>query len=812
MIAKIAVEKTSIRFDRLFDYAVPDHQQAQAKIGCRVSVPFGNANQYRQGVILDIKNGQPEKKLKIIAGFLDDQPILSSKMVDIVFYLVHSTFCTYYEAIRTILPAGFSYFLKKSYQFTDRLDGLEVYSPHQLELLSFLRKAANQQEVDRIVQHQLESGHRADIDFLIQQQVLIPSVSSKRKLGDKTVNMVKMTDPEFDPSSCKLSQKQKKVVSFLLELGVVSIKEVCYFCGVTDIVVKNLAKQGIVTLYEQEVYRTPYEAATPTQKPELVLTPQQQQVLDGLLQQYYTNRPSVALLHGITGSGKTQVFLKLIEKMIQMGKQTILMVPEISLTPQMLQKFQLAFGSEIAVMHSSLSMGEQMDEYKRIKNGEVKIVIGTRSAVFAPLEQLGLIIMDEEGESTYKSSDMSPRYHTRDVAKYRCIQQKALLLLASATPSVESYYAAKQGVYSLYELNQRYADAQLPEVTLIDMRQEPSSLITGVSEYLAEEIARNLQQGEQSILLLNRRGYRSVLSCVDCGWVAECPHCSVGMTYHRANGYLMCHYCGYSQELPKTCPECGGNHLMLTGQGTQKIEEEVQQYFPDARVLRMDADTTFTRSALESKIQSFSKGEYDILIGTQIVAKGLDFPNVTLVGVLSADSMLFGDDFKCHEHAFSMLTQVVGRSGRGGKKGRAYIQTYNPDHPVIRQAASQDYQSFYQDEIVEREAFFYPPFCDICLVGITGRQEQQVDLGARLFLSVLKQATKGLRQNIPMKVLGRSKPYIYKMNNKYRQRIILKCRNNTAFRQLMRKVLVYTASRKECSNLHLYCDINGEIN
>lgn len=814
IIAKVAVEKTSISFDKLFDYLVPEHLKEAAKTGCRVSVPFGYGNKYRQGVILDTTNAERTEKLKQISAVLDSEPILSSEMIDIVKHLVSTTFCTCYEAVRTVLPSGFSYQIEKTYRLSEAAAAASwgSLSSAETELLHHLLQADSQEEIDRAVENQLALHHRDEIDHFTLLGILLPESDYRRKIGDKTVNMVRLAG-EVDLDALKLPAKQRRVAAFLQDVGFAAIKEACYFCGVTDIVVKNLAKKGVAELYEREVYRNPYADAEQVLSPEQVtLTAAQQAVFEGIFRQYKTNTPSAALLHGVTGSGKTQVFIKLIDAVIRDGRQAVLLVPEISLTPQMLAKFQSVFGRQVAVMHSSLSLGEQLDEYKRIKNGDAKIVIGTRSAVFAPFDNIGLVILDEEGESSYKSADMSPRYHARDVAKYRCLKHGALLLLASATPSVDSYYNAQIGRYTLFELNERYADAVLPEVTLIDMRSEPSSMVSGVSERLAEELYRNLENGEQSILLLNRRGYNSALTCVDCGWVAECPHCSVAMTYHRANGYLMCHYCGSAQEVVKTCPKCGGGHLLLTGQGTQKIEDELAGYFPKARILRMDADTTYSRTLLEEKIGQFANGEYDILVGTQIVAKGLNFQNVTLVGVLSADSMLYSNDFKAPERAFSMLTQVVGRSGRGDKPGRAYIQTYNPDNPVIQQAATQNYAAFYEDEILARKAFFYPPFCDICLIGISGAREAEVEKCAKLFAQLLRQSAQNLTENIPLKVLGRSKPAVYRMNSKYRQRIILKCKNNASFRRFMHKLLRMAASNKAFSNVHLYADLNGEIN
>lgn len=810
LIARVAVEKTTLRFDRLFDYLVPERFQATLQIGCRVSVPFGAANQYRQGVVLDLIREHSEYQLKSVAEQFDQEPLLSAEMLDLVHFLVGHTFCTYYDAVRTILPAGYQYRVEQSFRVAVNLDAVQKdrFTDAQLELISRLRKAAGPKEVQQLLQACKESGQTDDLQALLDVGVVETFSSSKRRLGDKTMQMVRLADGGPEPE--KLTPKQRRLLALIQDVGTASVKELCYLCGVTPIVVKNLVRRGLVELYDQPLYRQPAVMEPLQTETPVVLTSQQEKVVGQILAQCQ-HLPGVGLLHGVTGSGKTQVFVRLIEQMLQQHKQTILMVPEISLTPQMVQRFQGLFGQRVAVMHSSLSMGEQMDEYKRMKNGEAQIVIGTRSAVFAPFDRLGLIIMDEEGEATYKSSEMSPRYHAREVAKYRCVQHQALLLLASATPSIDSYYHASTGLYQLYELPERYGDAVLPQVSIIDLRQDPESMATGISLTLAQQLQQNLEHREQSILLLNRRGYQAIESCLDCGWVAECPHCSVGLTYHRVNHRLLCHYCGYSQPVPQICPQCGGKHLTMVGQGTQKIEEELGVLLPGARILRLDADTTITRGALEAKISRFAAGEYDILIGTQIVAKGLDFPNVTLVGVLSADSFLYGNDFQCHEHAFSMLTQVVGRSGRGGRSGRAYIQTYHPDHPVILQAARQDYCSFYRNEILERRALLYPPFCDLCVIGLSGLKEQEVDQCAKSFLSLLRDTAKQLPPDLPIRLLGRGKPAVYKLHNRYRQRIVLKCKNNAPFRRYIRKLLIFASSQKAFKNVQIYGDINGEI-
>jgi len=517
------------------------------------------------------------------------------------------------------------------------------------------------------------------------------------------------------------------------------------------------------------------------------------------------------LLHGITGSGKTSVFVKLIQHTLDENKTVILLIPEISLTPQMVAKFKGLFGETVAVIHSNLSLGQRLDEYKRIKGGKAKIVIGTRSAIFAPLENIGLIIMDEEGERTYKS-ERSPCYNARDVAIWRCGYHKAVMLLASATPSVESYYYATTGRYKLFELNERYSNANLPDVVIIDMQIEVQDGNKGIfSKELIRKINENIENKEQTILLLNRRGYHTYISCLDCREPLSCPHCSIPLTYHKPNGMLMCHYCGYSKPLDEACPKCNSTHLHPTGVGTQKLEDEIERLFPQARILRMDADTTYSRYSYEKNFKAFGDGKYDIMVGTQMIAKGLDFPNVTLVGVLSLDKALFTGDFRSYERTFSLVTQVVGRSGRGEKEGVAFIQTFVPDHYVLNLAAQQDYKGFFEEEIALRKVLVYPPFCDICVIGLSSLVESEVYRASNEIIAILKEEIKLQNLNIPLRVLGPSKCTLGKINNKFRYRIIIKCKNSQPFRKLISEMLIKASKNKLFTNTNIHVDINGDI-
>ena len=543
----------------------------------------------------------------------------------------------------------------------------------------------------------------------------------------------------------------------------------------------------------------------------LVLSDEQQKVFDKIAPSLETEKPACFLLRGVTGSGKTCVFEALIARTLHLGKTAMLLLPEIALTPQMIQRFSRRFGEDVALMHSRLSDGERRLAYERAKNGSAKLVIGTRSAIFVPLKNIGLIIMDEEGEHSYKS-ESAPRYDTIQVAKQRCRYHGAVLIPASATPTIESYYYAKTGVYQLLELKQRYRNMPLPEVTVADMRIErENGNASEFSQVLHDALDENLRNGEQSILLLNRRGYHTVISCCICNQPVYCQHCSVPMTWHKTDALLHCHYCGFTQPIPEACPNCNARKFRKMGFGTQRIEEELSARFPSARILRMDADTTTRKHAYEENFEAFRKGQYDIMLGTQMIGKGLDFPNVTLVGVISVDKALFSGDFRSYERTFSLITQVVGRGGRGGKAGKAILQTFMPEHYVLRLAAKQDYETFFKEETAIRKTLIFPPFCDICVIGFTGDKQEETELGAQKFFECLQTVKAQVTEKMPVRMLG-PVPCVYgKINNKYRYRIIIKCKNTALFRQFIRDSLEQGTKIKETAKLHIYADMNGSV-
>lgn len=805
----VAVSSATFAFDKPFSYLVPDRLAGKAAAGKRILIPFGRGNRKRVGLILSVENADEAEvtRLKYIMSVEDDEPVLNAEMLELVHWLHETTFCTYYDAVRTILPSGMNINIKEHYQLIKHADS--ILSDVEI---SALQKFENNNAPDVTAESIKAAGQGLVLESLIAKGYIKYTLDGKQNVGDSTVKIAALTDEYLkSPESFKLTVKQKALVQVISENEEISVKEACYISGVGAGVEKKLVEKGVVSEHNYEVFRTVEIGEKNIRNiDDVILTDEQKLVFDKVCHKINENTPHCFLLHGVTGSGKTSVFEKLIGECINQGKQAILLIPEISLTPQTVRKFRELYGETVAVIHSSLSLGQRMDEYKRIKRGLAKIAVGTRSAVFAPFDNIGLIVVDEEGERSYKS-DSSPRYHAIDVAKKRCRTHNAVLLLASATPSVESYYYAQRGIYELLEMKKRYSGFELPQVGVVDMNEERNDGNSSeFSNILIDEINQNLKNNEQTILLLNRRGYHTIISCCDCHKPVYCPNCSIPMTYHKINDLLMCHYCGHSQKMPETCVECGSTRMMQMGFGTQKLEEQLEKLFPQARILRMDADTTMSRYSYEKNFRDFGKGKYDIMIGTQMIGKGLDFPNVTLVGILSVDKALYAGDFRSYERTFSLAAQVVGRCGRGKKKGRAYLQTFMPDHYVLNLAARQDYHAFYNEEISIRRALLFPPVCDICVIGVSSEDEAKAASLSIGIHSVIKElAMQGL--DFPLRVLGPVKCSYGKINGKYRYRLILKCKNTVLFRDFVRKVLSKAESFKEFRDSSVFADLNGDI-
>ncbi|MBQ6181597.1 MAG: primosomal protein N' [Ruminococcus sp.] len=810
--AEVAVSGTAYSFDKLFSYSIPEHMMEKIACGCRVLVPFGKGNNRRIAVVMKLSD-EGSGRLKPVLSLVDEEPVVSEELLSLALFLRETTFCTYFDAVRIMLPPAMSVSVKERFSLAPETAPKEEISREAAELMEELAGCPDEKAMNVLADEHISGSGRRLIDELCEAGFLCSDNIFRQTVGDQTVRMVRLTEAYLSsPESFKLTPKQKKAADFLMEYGAAAVKEAAYMCGVTAAVIKRLSANGAAEEYDMETLRSVEDGADAKADPEAVkLSDEQQKAHDAVLACLFEKKYSSFLLHGVTGSGKTSVFEKLIWDTVKLGRQAILLIPEIGLTPQILKRFRSLFGERVAVIHSGLSLGQRLDEYKRIKRGDADIVIGTRSAVFAPLDNIGLIILDEEGERSYKS-DSSPRYMTHDIARRRCSYHGGALLLASATPSVESYYLAEKGVYKLLEMKERYHDVPLPEVSMIDMnieREEGNA--SEFSRRLSDEIAENLKNGEQTILLLNRRGFHTIISCCDCYQPVYCPNCSVPLTYHKKNDKMMCHYCGYVSEVVKECPSCGSSRLKSMGFGTQKLEDELAVRYPSARVLRMDADTTFSRYSYEKGFNAFRNGEYDIMIGTQMIGKGLDFPNVTLVGVLSVDKALYAGDFRSYERTFSLITQVVGRGGRGDKKGRAVLQTFIPEHYVMNLAASQDYSGFYREEIAIRRALIFPPLCEMCIFCFAANDELTVKTGADAVLELMNEKLRELQPKTPVRVLGPVRCSYGKLSGKYRYRIIMKCKSTAEIRGFISDILRTGQQLRDMKNVTLYADMNGDV-
>ncbi len=804
-IARVAVQGAAYHFDKLYDYIIPPRLEGALAPGCRVTVPFGRGGSPRLGLAVELTRGEPDDRLKQVLTVVDDAPVLTPRLLELLAYLKETTFCTWAQAMGALLPPGIGVKANHAYALSEgwQQEQQEELPHTQRQIVGLLASKRTPCPEDTLCEALGILPESKDIAALLAMGAVHRTQQVSRRVQDERQLMVRLA--EEAPQAAKTTPKQQAVLALLEQVGAASVKEICYFAGVTRAVVDRLAAAGLVLLYEVESYRNPYEGRIPPREREAVeLSPQQQAACETLkAMSDDATAGQTALLYGVTGSGKTQVFLKLIEHVVAGGRSALVLVPEIALTPQTIELFHRRFGRRVAVLHSGLSMSQRLDEWKRARQGLADIVVGTRSAVFAPLENLGLIVIDEEQEHTYHS-ESAPRFDAREVARQRSRTEGALVVLASATPSVESFYQAKQGAYTLVTLPQRYGAARLPDITVVDMRQAGRE--DGFSQPMLDEIYLNLQAGEQTILLLNRRGHSTQVKCMSCGASAECPNCAVSMTYHTANGRLLCHYCGYSAERLGECPHCGSGFMRYSGLGTQRAQERLAELFPDARILRMDADATMSRFAHERGLADFRQGGYDIMIGTQMVAKGLDFPNVTLVGVLLADQSLYSGDFRSYERTFSLLTQVAGRCGRAQLPGRAIIQTYTPENPIIELAATQRYEAFYQDEILSRKLHLYPPFCKIYCVGLTGEEEPAVHRAAIEFSRLLAQTAREEFPRLPARVLGPLPAAVAKVAGRYRYRLLVKCRGDAETRRLFDRLLILFGKMPASRGVSVFVD------
>ena len=806
MIAKIAVSAANFAIDKPYSYFVPEDMTVQP--GVRVIVPFGRGNRPCEGVVLAVEDGSAVN-LKTVAQVLDAEPLLSDTMLRLAAFLRNRCYCTFYDVIRAMLPAGLWFHTQEHYSLT--------------EDRSWQEKKLRQKEALTILQILSECGGSADGDalrkvieddallekaiaYLLSKKWISAQQSYFRRTSDKTEKIATLASSaeealEYAESRPKSAAMQRSILKTICSVGSASVKELCYYTGAKPATVNRLAELGYLHLWDRPVLRCRQIQPAQVEKP-LQLNQSQQKAFEGLCSQLCSEDPGAALLYGVTGSGKTSVYIRLIQQCLDMGKQAVLLVPEIALTPQLLGLMAAWFGDQVAVLHSSLPTAERYDQWKRIRAMEAKVVVGTRSAVFAPCRELGLVILDEEQEHSYQSEN-TPRYSAKEVALWRGIKEKALVVMGSATPSVETMYQAKIGTYQLYTLPDRFGGRRVPQVQI--KQGNDSSL----SYYLQDAMGQTAQMGKQSVLFLNRRGNSRAVVCVDCGEAPECPRCSARLTYHSANERLMCHYCGYSQSAVNRCPKCGGP-VKKIGTGTQKVQQEIENIFPELTVDRMDADTVTATNTHETILDHFQKENISVLLGTQMVAKGLNLPNVTLVGVLDADLGLYNNSFRAHETTFNMLTQVVGRAGRGDVPGSAVIQTLVPEHQVIRLAAQQDYDGFYDLEIGMRRALRYPPFGDLVTVTFTGQDEARVLRGAAKFRESLSNLLKDPQYGAKdYTVLGPAPCPVPKINYNFRYRLTLRCSLNQPIRLLLAHLLRQFSQDRENRTVSAFVDVNG---
>lgn len=743
MVCAVYILDVPYPIDRTFDYICPPSLEASLHEGCFVRVPFGRSDMLRTGVVFSIKESSEQEQIKPVHAVMNDRLSLSKDMLGLCLFLKEYTLCTFGEAVRAVTPPSF------------------IKEKENIRFRKSYRLTVDRETVDMLV-------------------------GEKSKLR---------------------SEGQKHILRYLRDITSADAELVRTLPAVSSAHIRALVDKGILEELCAEDVRNPYAELCRNAAPEpIVLSSAQQTAYDAVEELLLADGAHAALLYGVTGSGKTKIMMRAIDRTLAEGRTVILLVPEIALTPQTVGLFCRRYGERVAVMHSSLSAGERADAYRRIRDGHVDVVIGTRSAVFAPLPRLGMIVIDEEHEHTYKS-ESDPKYHARDVAAYRCGKAGALMLLASATPSMESFYKARKGTYTFIPLRERYGGYRLPKAYIVDMREELRLGNTSpISARLLEELTHAQEDGKQAILFLNRRGYNSQISCKSCGTVIECPRCSVSLTYHtgRGDGKMLCHLCGYTDRVPTVCPSCGHDRLSFLGYGTQKAEGDLGRFLPTAHIMRMDADTTGQKLSYDRMLEDFRQGRADVLLGTQMVTKGHDFPNVSLSGVILADTSLHISDFRAAERTFSLLTQVIGRAGRAGE-GVAVIQTYSPDHEVIRLACRQDYEAFYEGEIAMRQSLQYPPFCDMAQLTLTSTDE-------RALLSAATELSEGIQRTLreeyegtPFLVYGPFEAQVYKMNDAYRLRIVIKCKLNAHTRRFFHGLLCRFSSHK---NISLAVDLN----
>lgn len=788
IVLKIALENISYSADVLYSYAAND--EIGFEVGQRVIVPFGRSNSKRRGIILGIDESSEFGDLKEIFAIIDKKSLISQDLIELIKWMKNRYFCTYFDVAHLIFPNGCGGNLDNiKYRVNGNFDAKKL-NDKENDFLKLVKNLGDDVVSLKKIFSLKFPNYTSILSHFIKNGIFEEIVEIDKTIGQRCFNVFSVSEEFVDWDILK-TESQKKVCEYLAGNPNSNIREIGYYTGVGAGTINNLVKKGILKSHKTTEYKSPkdiFECENINVPKEINLSDEQKNIYNKIINDI-SDKKTVSLLYGVTGSGKTAVLLKLIDNTLESGKNAIFMVPEIALTAQLVSLFRSRYGDRTAVIHSALTDWQRYDIWEKIRTGKIKVVVGTRSAVFAPLRDIGLIVVDEEHEFTYKS-EFPPMYDTREIAIYRAKQWGGKVVLASATPSVESYYFAVNGRYNLYEMKNRYRNLCLPNAEIVDMNEDSSRYEENLfSSSLIHSLEDTIKNGHQAILLINRRGFNSFLKCSKCSEIVMCPNCSASLSYHRANHRLMCHYCGYSVENTNVCPSCKENSLVYFGTGTQKIETVLLDKLPNARILRLDSDVKNCKKSLSESIRDFRDGKYDVLIGTQMVAKGFNFPKVTLVGIMSADNFLYDSDFRSSEKIFSLITQVIGRAGRMNESGRAIIQTFAPEHDIIQLSASQNYRKFYENELSVRKLMLSPPFCDICVVNFFGKDEKKVLNAANNFFALLKSIASERYEKMPLRIYNPTEARIKLLAKNYRYKIIIKCKNNRQFRGFVDETL-----------------------
>ncbi|MCL2096124.1 MAG: primosomal protein N' [Oscillospiraceae bacterium] len=828
--AGVYILDAAYQFDKIYDYYMDEETRSKAGRGNYIIVPFGGGNKRRTGIIWEVKDSTDAEKTKP-ADKIIEVPALSEEQLGLAVFLKENTFCAIGEALKVIAPTGLKTGITVRYSInTDKFLADDLYENTSEKMRVVLNHLASQNATSESLKEEFGGNISHVMATLVKNGYVAEEITPERIVKEKFAKYASLNHEKYESELLgnpkALTERQHKAAEFLAANGDAPAAEILEELEISMSVLNALEKKKIIEIYEKEIFRDSsedYEGLRNTAEPEFILSGSQKAAFGELLDLYKNKRPCAALLHGVTGSGKTHVIKALIDEVIAEGKQVIMLVPEIALTPQSIIFFKNYYKDRVKVLHSSLSAGEKFDTQRRIKNGEIDLVVGTRSAVFAPFKNLGLIIIDEEHEHTYKS-EQKPYYHAREVARFRCAKNNAMMILSSATPLIESYYKAENKIYNLIKLDGRYNESELPEIIIADMRyDEPENKMLFLSAALRNEIAENLKNKEQTIIFQNRRGYYNFISCRSCGETVMCPNCTISLKLHaedknktktdkfrRTPSKLVCHYCGHTEEVETLCKKCGSDKLLNFGSGTQKCEDDLGEIFPEAEIIRMDSDSVSGKNSHMRILNSVKNEEADILIGTQMVTKGHNFKNVTLSGILYADQGLFLDDYRSNERTFETIVQVAGRAGRYEKNGRAVIQTYNPDNEIIKYAVNQDYEKFYGKEIKLRKAAVFPPFCDICVINIISEYENEAASTAKKTGEALRKCMNGDYRDVKAIVFGAFPANIYRLNRSFRMRFIIKCRLNKRTKEML-SVILTDINKQTTKKVSVNIDVNPNM-